>query len=48
MVRLLEKKFGLLPAPLGKRVCTATRAELERWADRLLTATTLDEVFQEA
>lgn len=46
VVRLLEKKFGLLPAPLGERVCAATRAELESWADRLLTASTLDEVFE--
>ena len=43
--RLLERRFGPLPPTLESRLRDATVAELERWADRILDAGTLDEVF---
>jgi len=41
----LTRKFGELPAHVLDRLEGASEAELESWADRLLTASTLDEVF---
>ena len=43
--RLLERRFGPLPPTLESRLRDATVADLERWADRILDAGTLDEVF---
>ncbi|MFW5925093.1 MAG: Rpn family recombination-promoting nuclease/putative transposase [Myxococcota bacterium] len=44
--RQLERRFGTLAPHVIQRFETATEAELERWAERVLTATTLDEVLQ--
>ncbi|MGE0706727.1 MAG: Rpn family recombination-promoting nuclease/putative transposase [Planctomycetota bacterium] len=47
LLRLLRKRFGSLPAELEQRVESASQTELERWADRVLTAASLEEVFAE-
>lgn len=44
-LRQLTKRFGSLPATIVDRVCTGTSADLDRWADAVLTAPTLDAVF---
>lgn len=45
LVRLLTRRFGSLPGPASARVQRAGTATLERWAERVLTARSLDEVF---
>ncbi|HZN41167.1 MAG TPA: Rpn family recombination-promoting nuclease/putative transposase [Planctomycetota bacterium] len=42
---LLGKRFGPTPAATVERIRSATTAELECWATRILDATTLAEVF---
>ena len=44
--RLLFRRFGELPQAVGARLGGAAEAELEAWADRVLDAATLDDVFQ--
>ena len=44
--RLLARKFGPLSADAGTRLSAAAADELDRWLDRLLGATTLEEVFE--
>jgi hypothetical protein len=41
----LAKRFGPLPPDVPQRVRAGTDAELERWADRLLDARSLPDVF---
>lgn len=41
----LEARFGAVPATTTERVEAASAAELDRWARRVLTASTLDEVI---
>jgi len=43
--KLLTRRFGELSADARRRLERASEAELERWAERVLTAATLDEVF---
>lgn len=43
--RQLTRRFGTLPSRVVRRVSAGTLPELERWSDRLLTATSLDDVF---
>ena len=45
VLRLLGRRFGDLPATVRQRVAMAGGPELERWAERLLLAGDLDEVF---
>lgn len=45
LVKLLRKRFGALPAAAEARIQAADAAQLEAWADRVLTAATLDEVL---
>jgi hypothetical protein len=47
LLRQLERRFGVLPASARERVIAATSSDLERWAERVLDATALDEVFSE-
>jgi predicted transposase/invertase (TIGR01784 family) len=47
VLRQLQRRFGELPAAVTQRVAAAGADELERWADRLLFAGNLDEVFRE-
>lgn len=41
----LALKFGELPPPFSARLDAASEPELARWAERILTANALDEVF---
>ena len=43
--RLLRRRFGRLPAEKVERLQSAPEADLEAWADKVLDAGTLDEVF---
>ncbi len=43
--RLLRAKFGAIPATIQARLDAAQGSDLERWGERILTASTLDEVF---
>ena len=42
----LQQKFGILSPCMEQRLQTATQPELDRWATRILSATTIDEVMQ--
>ena len=44
--RLLRRRFGRLPPEAAERLHQAPSAELETWADNVLDAETLDEVFR--
>ena len=46
LLRLLERKFGRLPAQTRKLVRNADPQRLLAWGDRVLTAERLDEVFE--
>ena len=43
--RQLLRRFGELPRSASERLVGASMADLERWADRVLEAKTLDDVF---
>jgi predicted transposase/invertase (TIGR01784 family) len=45
LVQLLGGKFGALSPPVTERIASATEADLDRWFERLLSASTLDAVF---
>lgn len=45
LLELLVAKFGTLPAAVVDRVHSGNTDELEAWMLRVLTATTLNEVF---
>jgi hypothetical protein len=44
--RLLARHFGPLPTAVIARIAAATVEEIETWGDRVLDATSLDEVFR--
>jgi hypothetical protein len=44
--RLLTRRFGPLPTEVVARFAAATLEDMENWADRLLDAQSLDEVFR--
>lgn len=43
--RLLTRRFGPLSPEILERLARADTAQLETWADRVLDACSLDEVF---
>ena len=45
-LKMLVLRFGKLPAAAERRVKRASIPALEQWAERLLTAKTLNEVFE--
>ena len=45
MMRLLERRFGAIPAWAKDRIATADPAALEEWGLRILDAGSLDEVL---
>ena len=45
LARLLQRRFGPVPAELTERLRQASTADLETWAENVLDATTLDDVF---
>ena len=47
LLRLLSLRFGDPSSELLARIHAASDAELTRWAERILTASTLDDVFAE-
>jgi hypothetical protein len=46
--RQLATKFGTFPTGTMARLASASDAELADWADRILTAGTLESVFKSA
>ncbi len=44
--RQLRRRFGLLPTHVAERLRHASTAELETWAENVLDAETLDQVFE--
>jgi hypothetical protein len=46
LLRLLERRFGALPAAVRDRVAAADTAALETWGLRVLDAGSLDDLFQ--
>lgn len=47
LLRMLTRRFGSLPADVVARVQQAGTPELEYWADRILDATSLQDMFAE-
>mgnify|MGYP005861388305 CR=1 FL=1 len=47
LIRLLNRRFGALCTETLTRLNEASQQQLETWADRILDARTLDEVFQD-
>ena len=45
LLRQLARRFGSLPETITTRIEAATNSDIERWADRILDATSLDDVF---
>jgi hypothetical protein len=45
-VRLMEKRFGVVPPELRERIRAANVATLEEWAERILEAPDLHAVFE--
>lgn len=45
--RLLKRRFGPLPADTQARLAGASLEQLEHWADAILDAKSLEEVFAE-
>lgn len=45
LLHLLASRFGDLPQGVRMRVQQADVSQLERWADRLLDASTLEDLF---
>lgn len=45
LLRVLDRRFGAVPARIAARVAAARRPELERWFDRALDAESFDDVF---
>jgi Domain of unknown function (DUF4351) len=48
LLRLLRARFGEVPADAVARIQEADEAQLETWADRVITAPTLDDVLAHA
>ena len=45
MATILQGRFGPLPTWANDRLAKATLTQLDRWSQRALTATTLEQVF---
>jgi hypothetical protein len=48
LLRLLARRFVAVPEPIAARIDRAGTEEIERWAERLLDAASLDDVFATA
>ena len=48
LIRLLEKRFGVVPSHLRERISSANAASIEVWLDRTLEAPDMTSVFQPA
>lgn len=47
LLRLLNRRFGPLATDVTRRLSQSTPEQLEIWAERVLDARTIDEVFAE-
>ena len=47
LIRVAERRFGPLPAPLKERIMAADTGLVETWLDRVMTAPSRDAVFTE-
>lgn len=45
LLRLLVRRFGALPESVTQRVASASSEELTRWTERILDATSFDDMF---
>ena len=43
--RLLQRRFGALSPEISKKLSEASSTDLENWAEKVLDAETLDDVF---
>jgi predicted transposase/invertase (TIGR01784 family) len=48
LIRLLEKRFGVVPPHLRERISSADAASIEAWLDRTLEASDMPSIFQPA
>jgi hypothetical protein len=48
LIRLLEKRFGVVPSHLRERISSADAASIEAWLDRTLEASDIASIFQPA
>jgi hypothetical protein len=48
LIRLLEKRFGVVPPHLRDRISSADASSIEAWFDRALEASDMPSVFQPA
>ena len=46
LAKLMRLKFGPLPARVRERLRRASAEELDRWAERILTAASIDDVLR--
>jgi hypothetical protein len=46
LMRLLTRRFAIVPAETWERINIASVVQLEDWCERVLDAATLDEVFR--
>ena len=46
LARLLEKRFGIIPAPVRQRIFSANAECIEAWVERALDAPDLQAVFE--
>ena len=45
VLRLIQRRFGEVPPSVHKRLQSAAQHQLETWADRVLDADSLDDIF---
>ncbi|MGB0538505.1 MAG: DUF4351 domain-containing protein [Alloalcanivorax venustensis] len=45
VLRLIQRRFGEVPPSVHKRLQSARQHQLETWADRVLDADSLDDIF---
>jgi hypothetical protein len=48
LIRLLEKRFGVVPSHFRERISSADAASIEAWLDRTLEASDMPSIFQPA
>ena len=47
LLRQLSLRFGQVPTDVEARISSASVDDFERWAERVLTATSMNEVFRD-
>jgi len=45
LTRQIQRRFGIIPAPYAKRMVQANQQTLLQWSEKILEATTLDDIF---